>query len=53
MSGAKRCSSIRRPAVILIHTVKSTGAVERYFSKFLSISLINYCIYYYEKQLLN
>lgn len=37
MSGKKRFASITKPAVKDNHTVHSTGAVERYFKKLLSI----------------
>ena len=37
ISGKKRLASITKPAVKDNHTVQSTGAVDKYFKKLLSI----------------
>ena len=39
-SGVYLCISIMKPAVKLNQTVMSTGAVDKYLSRFLSIKLI-------------
>ena len=50
MSGIKRFASITKPAVNDNHTVKSTGAVERYFRKLLSILIYDFFIFIIEER---
>jgi hypothetical protein len=50
MSGIKRFASITKPAVNDNHTVNSTGAVERYFRKLLSILIYDFFIFIIEER---